>query len=87
MAKDILKQLKVKKGFKPGELLQARAKMSKAYLAKEKTEKHTTKAEKLHEKKESKVHEVAEHLTAKQVKGLKNKKVTKDLINKIKVII
>lgn len=59
-----------KAGFKPGELLKARAKMSADYIAKEKTEKKDPKKE----SKESKVHEKAEHLTKKQVAILKKKK-------------
>jgi len=93
---DLYKQLRLDpKQVRPGDLLNARSKMSKAYLEKEKKENYAKMSakEKAHEKRESKIHEIAEHLTKEQVEALKklvnpkNKKMSKDIKVKIMSLI
>lgn len=88
---DLYKKLGVDpKKIKPGDLLKARAQMSQAYLEKEKKENYAkmTAKEKAHEKRESKIHEIAEHLTKEEVESLKrlvnSKRITKD--TKVKIM-
>ena len=85
---DVYKQLGLDpKTVRPGDLLKARSKMTKAYLDKERAEhaRIQTAKERAHEKRESKIHEIAEHLTKEQVEALKKLTTGKKLSKSTKV--